>query len=134
STGVSANGTVSYLTTSYLYGAGGPAVTCSSGAVSHKGRQFVHGYEIYFERATLLFESGAQPLTVLLSNGQVKRPKLKGGNDIYSAFTAEIQQAVDAVMSRKTPDFLSGKLARDALVLCYKECQSVRTRMPVKIR
>ena len=39
--------TVSYLTTSYLYGPGGPAVTCSSGALSMSGRPFVHGYEIY---------------------------------------------------------------------------------------
>src|SRR4029078_4299156 len=37
---------VTYLTTSYLYGPGGPAVTCSSGALSMSGRPFVHGYEI----------------------------------------------------------------------------------------
>src|SRR6185436_1588496 len=33
-TGVVEGGTVTYLTTQYLYGAGGPAVTCSSGAVA----------------------------------------------------------------------------------------------------
>ena len=47
STGVVSAGTVDYLTTAYLYGPGGPAVTCSSGAVAMKGRPFVHGYEIY---------------------------------------------------------------------------------------
>src|SRR5262249_43247709 len=46
---------VSYLTTSYLYGPGGPAVTCSSGAVCMSGRPFVHGYEIYLEKASLVY-------------------------------------------------------------------------------
>src|SRR5207245_7365513 len=47
-------GAVSYLTTSYLYGSGGPSLTCSSGAVAMKAREFVHGYELYLERATLV--------------------------------------------------------------------------------
>jgi predicted dehydrogenase/Kef-type K+ transport system membrane component KefB len=37
-TGVVEGGAVTYLTTSYLYGPGGPAVTCSSGAVYMGGR------------------------------------------------------------------------------------------------
>src|SRR5207302_528037 len=45
STGVVEDNAVAYLTTQYLYGAGGPAVTCSSGALAMKGRPFVHGYE-----------------------------------------------------------------------------------------
>src|SRR6185312_11102973 len=48
---VNADGSVQYLTTSYLYGDSGPAVTCSSGAVAMNGREFVHGYEIYLEKA-----------------------------------------------------------------------------------
>src|SRR5438093_1477130 len=36
STGVESNGAVDYLTTAYLYGPGGPAVTCSSGALTMK--------------------------------------------------------------------------------------------------
>ena len=32
-----ADGSVDYLTTQYLYGPGGPAVSCSSGAVAMKG-------------------------------------------------------------------------------------------------
>src|ERR1700745_1118920 len=52
--GVEEGGAVQYLTTLYLYGPGGPAVSCSSGAVAQKDRPFVHGYEIYLERATLV--------------------------------------------------------------------------------
>jgi predicted dehydrogenase len=132
-TGVEENGAVSYLTTSYLYGRDGPAVTCSSGAVSQKGRPFVHGFEIYLERATLVYESGAQPLAVLLSDGAIKHPKLKSGADVYDAFRAEIQIAVQGVKSGKEPELLSGELARNALVMCYKECRSVRTGKAVAI-
>jgi predicted dehydrogenase len=124
---------VSYLTTSYLYGANGPAVSCSSGAVAMGGRPFVHGYEIYLEKASLLFESGTKPLTLLTADGKVKMPKPRGGADELAGFTAEIQTAVDAVSSGKEPDLLSGKLARDALVLCHKEIQSVRAGKPVTV-
>ena len=127
SSGLEENGSVNYLTTQYLYGHDGPAVSCSSGAVARKGRPFVHGFEIYLEQATLIYESGTTPLTLLTAGGQVKTPKLPGGGDAIPAFTAEIQAAVDGIKAGREPDFLSAKLARDALVLCFKECQSVRT-------
>src|SRR5205807_3545864 len=82
---------VDYLTTLYLYGKDGPCVSCSGGAVAQKGRTFVHGYEIYLERATLLFESGTMPLTVLTADGQAQQPKLAGDHDATAALTAEIQ-------------------------------------------
>jgi predicted dehydrogenase len=133
STGVTEGDAVTYLTTSYLYGPGGPAVTCSSGAVAQKGREFVHGYEIYLEKATLAYESGAVPLMVLTADGKVKQPKLKGGDDATTAFTHELQAAVEGVVSGKEPDLLSGQLARDALVLCHKECESVKTGKAVAV-
>src|ERR1700730_1330048 len=124
---------VSYLTTSYLYGAGGPAVTCSSGAVAMKAREFVHGYEIYLEKATLTYASGTCPLTVLHADGRTERPALAGGDDATTAFTAEIQAAVDGGRAGREPDLLSGKLARDALLLCHRECESVRTGKVVAV-
>lgn len=133
STGVVHNGTVTYLTTQYLYGEGGPAVTCSSGALAQKGRPFVHGFELYLEKATLVYESGAVPLTVLTADGKARQPKLKGGGDPVRAFAAEIQTAADSVQAGKPADLLSGQLARDALVLCFKECQSVLTGKAVAV-
>ncbi len=133
STGVIENGAVAYLTTQYLYGPGGPAVSCSSGAVAQSGRPFVHGYEIYLERATLVYESGTAPLTVLTADGKSEQPKLAGGDDATTAFTAEIQAAVDGVRAGREPDLLSGKLARDALVMCHQECLSVKTGKEVAV-
>jgi predicted dehydrogenase len=131
---VNKDGSVEYLTTNYLYGPGGPAISCSSGAVAMKAREFVHGYEIYLEKATLVYESGPQPLTVLTANGKAKHPKLAGGDEATSAFTSELQVAVDAAATGEEPKLLSGQLARDALVLCHKECQSARTGRAVAVR
>jgi predicted dehydrogenase len=133
STGVQEGGAVSYLTTEYSYGPKGPAISCSSGALSQKAREFVHGFEIYLEKATLSFESGVCPLRVYEASGKTTEVKLKGGGDPIAAFTSELQTAVDAVRTGREPDLLSSKLARDALVLCHKECQSVRTGKPVKV-
>jgi predicted dehydrogenase len=134
STGVISDNAVSYLTTQYLYGAGGPCVTCSSGAIAQKGRPFVHGYEIYLEKATLVYESGTCPLTVLTADGKSEQPKLAGGDDATTAFTLEIQAAVDSTQSGKEHAYLSGKLARDALVLCHQECESVRIGKAVAVK
>jgi predicted dehydrogenase len=120
------NGAVTYLSTNYLYGQDGPVLSCSSGAVAMKARPFVHGFEIYLEKATLVHESGTKPLTILHANGNIEQPKL-GGDDPVDAFTTEIQTAVNGVKSGKTPDVLSGQLARDALVMCLRECESVKT-------
>ena len=134
STGTVERDAVTYLTTSYLYGPGGPAVTCSSGAIAMKARAFVHGYEIYLEKATLVYESGTCPLTLLHADGRSEQPKLLGGDEATAAFTLEIQAAVDGVKAGKEPDLLSGQLARDALVLCHREIESVTTGVAVSIR
>lgn len=124
---------VTYLTTSYLYGPGGPAVTCSSGAVCMGGRPFVHGYEIYLEKASLVYDSGGTPLTLLTADGKASQPQLAGGGDPLAAFTDEIQAAANGIAAGKEPDLLSGKLARDALVLCHRECESVKTGKAVNV-
>ncbi len=126
--GIEENGAVQYLTTQYLYADHDKAVSCSSGAVAQKGREFVHGFEIYLERATLVYESGAGPLTLHTADGKSQQPQLPGGGaDPTGAFTQELQTAVEAVRSGKEPVLLSGQLARDALVLCHREIESVRT-------
>lgn len=125
-TGHIAGGVVSHLTTQYLYGSGGPSICCTSGDLAMKSRPFVHGYEIYFEKATLVYESGATPLTVLTAEGS-EQPALAGGDDPITAFAAELTAAVEGVQAGKAPDLLSAQLARDALVMCHRECDSVRS-------
>jgi predicted dehydrogenase len=136
STGIAdKDGGVTYLTTQYLYHHDDPPVlSCSSGALAMPGRPFVHGFELYLEKATLLFESGTQPLTLLTGDGKKKEPKLAGAGEDTAAFTREIQTAVDGVQAGVAPDLLSGALARDALLLCHKECQSVLSGAAVAVK
>jgi predicted dehydrogenase len=132
STGIVEKSAVVHLTTQYLYGPAGPSVVCTSGALTMKGRPFIHGFELSLEKATLVFP-GSSPLQLLTANGKVTTPKLKGGADILTAFTTEIQTAANAVETRKEPDLLSGKLARNALLLCHKEIESVKTARAVAV-
>ncbi len=129
---VEPDNSVSYLTTSYLYGPGGPALTCSSGALAMKTRPFVHGYELYLEKATLTYESGVLPLTLLPAEGQASAIALPATGEL-TAFTQEIQQAIDAVAEGKPAELISAQLARDALTLCFKECESARTGTIVEV-
>lgn len=119
--GVQEGGSVQHLSTLYIYPKPGPNVTCISGAICQKGRAFMHGYEIYLEKATLLYQSGTQPLTILHADGRSEQPVLTGGDDAINAFAAELTEAVTGVETGKEPELLSGVLARDALTLCRQE-------------
>ena len=74
------------FTTQFLYDPP-RMVTAASGVIDQQGRPFTHAYEIYLEKATLFFDymalpklgDAVTPVTVLLDNGKVLRPKLGGG-------------------------------------------------------
>jgi predicted dehydrogenase len=130
-----------YLATSYRYDDRPDlVVTCTGGAISQKGRPFAHGFEAYFEKATLFYEFAtlagkpnlAQPLTVLTQDGKARKPSL-GDGDPDLAFTKEIRAAVGAVLKGHAPCELSGEVARTALALCHKEVQSVQTSRSVSV-
>jgi len=115
-------------------------VTASSGVIDQQGRPFTHAYEIYLEKATLLFDAAGigkgwevgYPVTVLTDTGRVIRPKLTAG-DAIAPFVAELKEVVGALRSGTPSMLLGGSLARDALTLCQKQTQSVRSSRPVKI-
>ena len=115
------------LTTQYIYNDRDLSISCSAGGMSQSGRTFSHGFEIYLERATLLYEFatlGGQPatlipLTLLTEAGVVKQVDLGEAGPI-DAFTDEIQYAVDAINGGYEPTALSAVGARDALALCLQ--------------
>jgi hypothetical protein len=97
------------------------------------GRPFVHGFDVYLERATLIYSSAGVPLTVYTADGTSTKPDLAGGGDPILSFADELQTAVNAVSAGKMPDLLSGQLARDSLVLCHREIESVKTGRAVAV-
>ena len=133
SRGMLQDGLVNHVHTQYVY-ENHPdlAVTCVSGGIAAKGLAFAHGFELYFERATVLFEAGTlggewvvdRPLT-LIADGKLRHPTLKAGTEWCSAFTAELQTAVKGLKSGEVPRILSASVAYDALKLCHAEAKSI---------
>jgi predicted dehydrogenase len=131
---------VEFVNTQFDFGHDGPAVTAASGALRQQGRGFTHAFEIYLERATLLFDFAmigpdpvvAMPLTVLGEKGKITRPKLDGG-DAITAFVAELGEAAKAIRTGTPSPMLAGDLARDALLLCQRQTQSVSRGKPVRV-
>jgi predicted dehydrogenase len=140
SRGLLQDGFVNHVHTQYVFGENGPTVSAVSGGIAAEGLAFAHGYEFYFEKATLQLAAGTlagewcvdRPLS-LITNGKVTHPKLKGGTEWCSAFTTELQTAVDAVRTGTPAPLLSGELARDALRICQAEAKSIATGKPVKV-
>jgi predicted dehydrogenase len=130
SVGRESQGRVDYISTNYAF-ANGSIVSATSGACSASGRPFTHGYEAYFENATLFYEAGS-PLTLFTAEAR-SEPTLASADPVDS-FVAEIGAAVAAVETGKEPDLLSGELARDALAMCLAEQESVRTWKAVELR
>ena len=126
--------------TQFLFDDPGLIVTAASGVIAQQGRPFTAGFEIYLDQATLLFDFSvigseavtSMPLTVLTKGGKVLRPKVGSGDPIDS-FAAELGEMARAVRSGEPSPFLRGELARDALVLCQKQTQSVMTGRQVKV-
>ena len=141
SRGIIERGYAQHLVTQYLYDDPELTVSCLSGGIAAKGLAFGHGFEIYFEKATLLYDFNTlggkpvlnRPLTVVNNDGTVTEPKLDGGDEWCAAFTAELQVAADAVRTGKEPALLSGALARDALKLCYLEAKSIGEGRAVEV-
>ena len=142
SRGTLVDGFVNHVHTSYVYDDPDLAITAVSGGIAAKGLEFAHGYELFLEDATIAFSAGTyggewvveRPLTLITNKGKkVREPKLKGGTEWCSAFTAELQAAVDGIQSGTTSEMLSGALARDALKVCYAEAKSISTGRAVKV-
>ncbi len=141
SRGVIDGASVVHLTTQYLYDDPDLAVSALSGALSQAGRPFTHGFEFYLDRATISFEFAsfagqghlAIPLSVIHADGTVEQPTLPGSGDPIDAFVDELSAAVEAIRTGAHSSTLSSGLARQALVICLAEIESVGTGEAVEI-
>jgi predicted dehydrogenase len=127
------NDVVEHCTSLFTFADERLSVAATSGVIAQQGRPFTHGFEIHCERATLQYEFAVvgdeaqllMPLTVYDATGKVQRPEL-GDGDPLAAFRMEIDEMRRSVETGKTSPVLSGQLARDAIVLCHRQTDSVR--------
>ena len=111
-----------------------------SGIIPQQGRPFTHGFEIHTADATLLFESAVidgvaetlMPLTALAGEGRMERPDL-GDGDAVEPFVAEVREVAHCAAANRPSRILGGDLARDAVVLCHCQTESVRTGKVVAV-
>jgi len=130
-----------FVTTQFLFDDREVSVSAASGVIPQTGRPFSHGFEIYFDQATLCFDFSvlgdqavaAQPLTVIAEDGTVQQPEL-GSGDPVDSFVEEIGEVLSAINSGQPSELLAGDLARDALVLCDCQAESLRRREIVAAR
>lgn len=133
--------TVEYCVSQFQFADRSLVVTSASGVINQQGRPFTHGFEMHLEKATLYFDLAVvaggtlqiTPLTVVNGKGKAEQPKLPPGDPMLSAFDAEIKEVAQSVSSGKPSPLLSGALARDAIVLCHKQTQAVKSAKTVKV-
>lgn len=141
SRGIVRDGLVNHVHTLYVYDDPDLALSSVSGGIAADGLSFSHGFEIFLEKATVLFNAGTvagewvvdRPLTVITQDGKASTPQLEGATKWCAAFTAELQDAVDAVGSGQEARNLSGRLAREALKICYAEAESISSGRSVPL-
>jgi len=139
STGRMRGDVVEFVDTHFRFPDSDVTISATGGVIRQQGRPFTHGFEIYLERATLRFDFAATaagpvatPLTLFTSDGQAVQPELPSGDSI-AAFVGEIGEVCRSIRRGETSPVLAGELARDALVICQREAQSVRTGKPVRV-
>ncbi len=129
-----------YWNTQFCYEKTQTAVHATSGTIGQQGRSFLHGFEIHFQRATLAFEFAVmgkdakylcQP-TLFDDKGKAKQVKLPGG-DPMDSFAAEIREILACLRQDRSSTILSCDLARDAILLCHKQTQSLAQDRRVKV-
>jgi predicted dehydrogenase len=111
-----------------------------SGVIYQQGRGFSAGFEIHLQKATLLYDFAVigdkpevnMPLSVLKADGTVERPAMPSSDPVDS-FVDELSEAARTVKSGKPSSLLDGSLARDAILLCQKQTESIRKRRGVTI-
>jgi predicted dehydrogenase len=132
---------VEFAQTAFHYPATSQVVSASGGVIRQQGRAFTHGFELHLEKATLQYEFAVidgkprliLPLTIYDGEGRVLQPALGDGDPVH-AFEGEIREIVQSLTSGRPSTLLSGEFARDAILICQKEAESVRTGRPAVLR
>ena len=128
--GVSRNGQIDYIRTVYDYGADQPLLSSEAGWINAQSLAFEHSYEVFFERATIFFNSTHCPRpTVYGPRSATNLPLPKG-----DPFRKEIQAAVDSIRKRRVHPLLAAESATTSLAVCLAEQKSALTKKRVAIR
>src|SRR5690606_1800725 len=117
------------IRTFYDYGENGPLVSSEAGWINAPSLPFEHGYDAFFDDATIHFNSSHCPTPrVFKKKGEGKLELPKG-----DGFVRELEAAVQSVREGKAHPFLSPEGALLALEVCEKEARSAKSRGTARI-
>jgi len=123
------DGRIDYLRTVYDYGDSSRLLSAEGGWINAPALPFRHGYDAYFEKATVHFDSASSPRPVIHGARGKQEAKLEARD----GFRVEIQTAVDAVRSGKVPADLSAEQAAISLEVCRAEESAAMTGKVVRL-
>ena len=125
STGLVDKKGVNFIRTTYHPRAKGPLLSSEGGWLNAPGLGFEHGYDAYFEKGTVHFNSSTapQPLLYTTAGRDARKLVIKP----VDGFARELQTAVNSVKSGKTDPLLQAAGAADSLAVCKAEERSVRS-------
>jgi len=124
------NGQIDYLASEYAYPGRNLVVSSISGAIAQKGREFEHGYDAYFERGMVVYNSTSQPevqAVVAAGEPETLTPV------IADAFVAQLESAVKGVRDGVLPAVISAESGRASLALTLAEAEACRSGRPVTL-
>lgn len=136
------NGAITYYVCNYDYG-DGPVVGCQGGVASTNGRNFQHGFDAYFEQATIAhtettepdtvdpkqFQSATHALTVYHPDGTAEHPALDGDDGFYP----QLEHAVACVANNQVSPIIDARFGRESLALIQREIASIEAGVPVDV-
>ena len=126
---VSSNGLVdkrgvNFIRTTYHGKANGPLLSAEAGWLNAPGLPFEHGYDAFFEKGTVHFNSSTAPEPLLYTSaGRAARKLVIKPVD---GFARELQAAIQAGKTGRVDPLLRAAGAADSLAVCLAEERSVR--------
>ena len=127
---VSSNGLVdkkgvNFIRTTYHGRKNGPLLSAEAGWLNAPGLPFEHGYDAFFEKGTVHFNSSTAPEPLLYTTAGKEARKLV--IKPVDGFAKELRAAIESVKSGRVDPLLKAAGAADSLAVCNAEERSVRS-------
>ncbi len=117
------------LRTTYHYRGGQALLTSEAGWINSPSLPFEHGFDAYFERGTIHFNSTHTPQPTVFGQ-KSSHPLRLSAKD---GFRSQLQDVVGGVRSGEVPARLSPENAALSLSVCLAEERSVRSKKTVEV-
>jgi len=125
---VKVSGRTDHVVTQYLYDDGPPVVTAEGSWAVDQGYGFTMRYLVNFEKATAVFDVGAEHALTIHHDGESEHVDLEG-----DGYEAELRYFVDCVSRGEAPTVMTAQDAVNSIRLAEAEQKSIDTGAPAEM-